>query len=301
MVRLKRASVALVFVLCLTPAWVLAQSVRAVRVNEIEVHKAPTTSSPVIGRASRGRTVEVTREVGDWVQVVWPSAPDKMGFVRVKFGSVPLEALGDGPSAAAPRPDAADAARSSTDSRVYASAGPGVATSAAPPERAALAPNPITYQLPAHTLGFGARVDGPFRAPGISGRLWSARGFGVQLEMSRSATTSDLSPGRLTMFQVSPSVLYSRRGIARSTVWVRPYVGSGIDLAHSTLSNVTPGMSMHDTTIGVRAFGGGEVTFANAPQVAVSADLGYRWLDAPVGGFDVGGLRASISAHWYVR
>jgi hypothetical protein len=48
-------------------------------------------------------------------------------------------------------------------------------------------------------------------------------------------------------------------------------------------------------------FGGGEVTFAGAPQFALSADLGYHWYRTPAAGFDGGGLGVSLLGHWYVK
>ena len=156
------------------------------------------------------------------------------------------------------------------------------------------------YQLPVHSLGFGARMD-PFRAIGATGRFWTGYGFGVQLDLSRSSVSSSLSPGHMTTFYVSPSVMYPLPGVVRSTFWVRPYLGSGIDVARSTLKNVTPGMSMNETSVGFKAFGGGELTFASAPQVTLSVDLGYHRLDSPFTGFDVSGVRASVAGHWYMK
>jgi hypothetical protein len=53
--------------------------------------------------------------------------------------------------------------------------------------------------------------------------------------------------------------------------------------------------------VGFRAFGGAEVTFAGAPRVAVSADIGYRRFSTPFPGFEPSHLTAFVSAHWYVK
>ena len=45
---------AAMFVLCLAPASLLAQTLRAVNAAQVEVRKAPTSSSAVIGHATRG-------------------------------------------------------------------------------------------------------------------------------------------------------------------------------------------------------------------------------------------------------
>jgi hypothetical protein len=287
------------FVLCVEPRSVCAQTMRTVSVVLVAVHKQPTTSSPVIGQAGRGRSLEVTREVGDWVQVVWPEAPDRIGYVRVRLNSSSIASLSEprpGPVVAA---SSVDAAPAPAEARIGVRDAANVTTPAALVEARPALPN-NGYQLPLHTLGFGARMD-PFRTVGASGRFWSGYGLGVQLDLSRASVSSELAPGRVTTFAVSPSVLYPLPGVIRSSVWVRPYVGSGIEIARSSLSNVTPGMSIHDNSVGFKAFGGGEFTFAGAPQVGVSVDLGYRWLDSPFTGFDNSGLHFSFAGHWYIR
>lgn len=288
------------FVLCLAPSALWAQTLRTVNAAQVDVHKQPATSSPVIGQVARGRALEVTREVGDWVQIVWPAAPDRIGYVRVRFGSSPVASLSE------PRPgtivatsNAMDAAPAAIEARASVREAESVTTPAALVDTRAMALPNNGYQLPLHTLGFGARLD-PFRTIGGSGRFWSAYGLGVQLDLVRSSTSSELAPGRMTTLAVSPSVLYPLPGVVRSSVWVRPYVGSGLDFARSSLSNVTPGMSVHDNSVGFKAFGGGEFTFAGAPQVGVSVDLGYRWLDTPFTGFDNSHLHLSFAGHWYI-
>jgi hypothetical protein len=289
-------------VLCVAPDALWAQTMRSVSASQVDVHKQPTTSSPVIGQAMRGRSLEVTREVGDWVQVVWPAAPDRIGYVRVRLASNAVASLSE------PRPAttmamsnvATAAAPEPADVRLATREAASVTTPAALVEaRATRLPN-NGYQLPLHTLGFGARMD-PFRTVGGSGRFWSAYGVGVQLDLSRSSQSSELAPGRLTTVAVSPGVLYPLPGVIGSSVWLRPYVGSGIDIARSSLSNVTPGVSLTDTSVGFKVFGGGEFTFAGAPQVGVSVDLGYRRLDSTFTGFDNNHLHLSLAGHWYIR
>jgi len=85
-------------------------------------------------------------------------------------------------------------------------------------------------------------------------------------------------------------------------VWVRPYLGAGANLYRSTLRSGTPGAgNAVSDGFGLRAFGGGEVTFPSVPRFAVSADLGYLWSQTPFAGFELGGLGFSVSGHWYVK
>jgi hypothetical protein len=122
----------------------------------------------------------------------------------------------------------------------------------------------------------------------------------VQLEVSRYALTSSLTPERLTSVHIEPSVLYSLPDRVTDYVWLRPYVGSGATLRRQTLkSDVAESAS--DTGLGLQAFGGGELTFAGVPHFALSAGINYHWFRNPVPGFDVGGLGLSLAGHWYVR
>jgi hypothetical protein len=83
--------------------------------------------------------------------------------------------------------------------------------------------------------------------------------------------------------------------------WLRPYVGSGLTLRHHSVSDAAASGSASGNGFGLQAFGGGEVTFSGAPQIAVSLDLGYHWFKTPVAGFDLGGLGATVLGHWYVK
>src|SRR5688572_11535429 len=110
---------AAMFVLCVAPTSVWAQTVRTVSVVLVAVHKQPTTSSPVIGQVARGRSLEVIREVGDWVQIVWQPAPDRIGYVRVRLGSSPVASLSEPrPGTIATTSTAADAAPAPAETRV---------------------------------------------------------------------------------------------------------------------------------------------------------------------------------------
>ena len=83
-----RQAAAVVVVLLLSPSWVTAQGTElTVNVASASVHKSPSNASPVIGQVARGAKLAVTREVGDWVKVAYPSAADGVGYVRMSMGS----------------------------------------------------------------------------------------------------------------------------------------------------------------------------------------------------------------------
>ena len=94
---------------------------------------------------------------------------------------------------------------------------------------------------------------------------------------------------------MAPSVLFSLPDRVGDYVWLRPYVGGGASLQRATQT----GFGSTSET-GFQAFGGGEFTFASAPRLAVSQS-GYRRTHALYEGFELGGLRVGLSAHWYLK
>jgi hypothetical protein len=245
----------------------------------------------------------VKRELGSWVSVPWPGAPNDEAFVHVSRGSLARGATPAGTaSAGAPS--------------IEGEGDPTIADDVSRVERTVLrqhrelepVPQPMavrgpTYALPLHTLGVGGLIGG--RAPagfGVSGRAWITN-LGMQLNLSHYALESSLGPERLTSFQVEPSVLYSPGDYVSDSVWLRPYVGSGLSLRRQTRHAGTAiGMpSSTANAFGLQTFGGTEVTLAALPQFALSADAGYRWTRTEVPGFDLRGMAFSLSGHWYVR
>ena len=82
-----RRATAVVFMLILTPELVRAQeTVLRVSVPSADVHKGPSVVTPVIGQAARGTALTVSQNLGSWVKVPWPAAPDGVGYVHVTMG-----------------------------------------------------------------------------------------------------------------------------------------------------------------------------------------------------------------------
>ena len=160
----------------------------------------------------------------------------------------------------------------------------------------------MTYvPTPTHVFGLGARTGG-MNEFGVTTRLWSRQRFGVQVEATRASETSDEAPGRVTSLEFAPGVIYMLRDHVTDSVWVRPYVGADVPIRRATFRLVSDDPTpVTDNSIGLRAFGGAELTFPGVPRLAVSADVGYLKADAPFPGFDAGGVRVSIAAHWYVK
>ena len=162
-----RHAAAVVTVLLLSPSWVTAQGAElTVNASSASVHKAPSTASPVIGQAARGTRLAVTRNVGDWVKVAWPSAADGVGYVRVSVGSVSNGAVSNGTASGAPLPSNPPAQRATVQSS------PRVATTSA-----AVEPAQTGNRLPIRTT-----------TPSSSGTTHSRRGcpYGWSVLWSRS-------------------------------------------------------------------------------------------------------------------
>jgi hypothetical protein len=291
-----RHAAAIVLALCVSTTPLHAQTTKLTVSGSATVHKSPSQASPVIGKAAAGTALVVTREVGDWVKVSWPDAQDGIGYVRVSAGTI---ARGGSAAPAVNRTVAASA----QPAPVAASSASVAARVEQAPVAAPSAPSAARnlYVAPTHILGVGARAGGSTMGFGASTRAWSRRRLGAQFEVSRYGMNSPVMLGRSTTTDIAPSLLYSMRDHVSDYLWVRPYVGLGAHISHSTLTGSTPGFAFTSNTVGARVFGGGEFAFSSMPHFAVSADLGYYHLPTPFAGFEPGGIGLAISGHWYVK
>ena len=100
---------------------------------------------------------------------------------------------------------------------------------------------PVFVTPATHLIGLGGRVGGSTFGFGATARAWSRNQFGAQLEMSHSALSSVGVPGRVRSIQFEPSLLYRLPDHVGDYLWVRPYLGSGVNVGRQTLSNAIPG------------------------------------------------------------
>jgi hypothetical protein len=282
-----------IFLVCLSPGLVYAQNTTfTITTATADVYKSPSTGSPVIGRAPRGTAHPVVRELGSWVRIEWPAAPDGVGFLHVSSGRV---ANGAAPEV------------------VRAAAGEAVKAIPPPPppvpaNQAVVArPLSVNRGVPVtpvpHVIGLGAGLTtGSPLGFGVTARAWRGNRVGVRVDVARQAMGS-LATARVTSMQFEPSALVSLTDYISNYLWLRPYVGAGLSVRHQTLRTGLAGTSgtLSDNSTGFQTFFGTEVTVANAPQLALSADLTYGTRRSAFGAFDVGGLGVGLSAHWYVR
>jgi opacity protein-like surface antigen len=153
-----------------------------------------------------------------------------------------------------------------------------------------------------HLLGIGAGLmPGSPVGFGATARAWTGNRLGVRVDISRMATGTAATT-RASSLQIEPSAQLLLADYVGTFVWLRPYVGAGMSLRHQTFRSGLTGVSAaSDNSTGFQAFAGTELTVANAPQLALSADLGYRSQRSAFGVFDVGGFGVAMSAHWYLR
>ncbi len=290
-----RHAAAVGIVLCFAPSLLFGQSVQfTVTVDSAKIHKSPSTGAPVVSEVPRGTVFEATRELGSWIRIVWPAAPDGVGYVHRSWGTVTRGASNDQARAAEAGPARPPEPPSLAleYERVGRAAGPVVS----PPVR-------LHYVVPpSHVLAFGGRLSGSTLGIGATARGWSRDRFGVQVDVLRYELTSAAAPGRVTSIQFAPSILYSLGNHVGDFVWARPYVGAGVAFTRQTFSETpSTGDSISESSGSFQAFGGAEFTFAAVPRFAVGTDLAYRRSRTAVSGFELRGLGFSVSAHWYVK
>jgi hypothetical protein len=296
-----------ILALTLTAAPLHAQnSVFTVTVQSAEVHKGPTTGSPVIGHASRDTVLTVARNLGSWNEVLWPDSPDGVGYVHVTMGRVdapgaitPAASPSPRPSSARPAARQAAAAPAPAAVRNPAPLAPTITTQRTPPGDLVPSSAPQGQSRISHTVGVGGMV-GSMSSWGATARWWRDKHLGVQAAFTRDAMTSDVVPGRVTSMQIEPGVVYALFDRVPGYVWIRPYVGSGLSFRRQTLKDGLA-QPMSDSGFGYRVFGGTELTFAGVTQFGLSAELGYRRQPTPFAGFEPDRFAVAIVGHWYIK
>lgn len=288
-----RRVAAVVFILVLTPALVRAQdTVLKVSVQSAEVHKGPSVVTPVIGRAPNGTALAVAQNLGSWVKVPWPSAPDGVGYVHVTAGQF-VSATGQPATVMSPQ--------------LSQAAAPTPAFPAMPPRVPAGPPAaaPDTQgssQRVSHVVGLGGLISSP-RGFGVTARVWGNRRIAIPLAYTRDTLTNDLISDRVTSTRFEWGLMYSPVDHLSDYVWFRPYAGTVASYGHQTMRVGGPaGLDVSsDNGVGYRFFGGSELTFASVPSVGVSFEVGYRKYPTPFVDFETKPVSLSIAGHWYVK
>jgi hypothetical protein len=260
-----------------------------------DVHKAPSTGSAVIGKAPRGKALEVRRELGSWVAVAWPESDAGVGYLHMTWGTMSDRSTASTSRASSATSSAVPAVPSTSEPDTSANTtqlgqtpgGTRVVSTSAP-------------LLPSHVIGLGGRIGTQALGFAVTGRAWTQRRIAAQLEAGQSTYTTPFRSDQLRAVQFAPSVIFSLRNVVTNDIWARPYIGGGVNFYRSTSSSSFGLPDVVDKGVGSQMFGGAELTWANVPQVALSADLRHLW--APTtNGFELGGMGFSVSGHWYVK
>jgi len=290
-----RTWIATAAALCLQASVVSAQVQHfTVSTPSASIYKAPTNVSPVIGEATQGATLEVTRDVGSWVKVTWSKAPDGVGYIRKSAGTVSVL----GPAV----PVAAASTVAAAPQAISAAAPRSSAVQNGPAVRSQPSAVPAGYVAPTHRIGLGGQVGGSAMGAGFSARGWSSTGrLGVQVDVTRYSMANDLFLTQMSSTQFGPRVLYAFRDRVSDSTWLRPFVGAGAHVLRSTVTDPLSGMALSDTRMSAQVFGGAEMTLSAMPRLGVSADLGYQWYQNPFAGYALDGMAVTLAAHWYLK
>jgi len=196
-----------------------------------DVHKAPSTGSAVIGKAPRGKAFEVRRELGSWVAVAWPEGDAGIGYLHMTWGTMSVGAAAETSRASSatssPVPSPSQSEASATTTQIGQTPG----------TRAVSAPAP---SLPSHVIGLGGRMGTQALGLAATGRAWTQRRIGAQLELGKSTYTTAFSGDQLTAMQFAPSVIYSPRNLVTNAIWARPYFG-GAHVGEPTAGRIERG------------------------------------------------------------
>lgn len=307
-----RRAAAVVLALTINPALVRAQDVTlTVTVALADVHKGPSTVTPVIGHFSRGAVVPVSRNLGSWVRIPWPEAPDGAGYVHVTMGRMGPAKADLSVNAASPSSAPTAAQASATSKRAAAAPTPPVgrtpagATSATMPASQPplnMPRRPLNVTPASHAFGLGGLLASP-RSYGATARAWRGNRLGIQFGFTREALTSASTADRATSTQFQPAVVYGLVDRVSDYVWIRPYAGLGVSFRQQKVNRAEPDalQPVSDNGAGFRIFGGSELMFASVPRFGLSADVGYQRLPTLFPGFEARTFGLSIAGHWYMR
>jgi hypothetical protein len=288
-----RQAAAVILALTLNPALIYAQDTAlTVNVPSADVYKGPSTVTPVIGHVSRGTVLPISRNLGSWVKVDWPDAPDGVGYVHVTMGRVGPPSLDAPVRGVSPRASSRSAPVTTTIPLLSRTS---VGEQVVPRRQLNVTPA-------SHIFGVGGLL-GSMSNFGASARAWRNNRLGIQVGFARDAMTSGGGAGRVTSMEFEPGVVFALFDHVSDYVWIRPYIGSVVSVRHQTLSMAAPValQPASDDSVGFRVFGGSELTFASIPRFGLSADLGYRRFTTPFPGFEADPLSVSIAGHWYIK
>jgi uncharacterized protein YraI len=315
-------TIVLVIVLRAAPAQ--AQVLLRIDAATANVRAEPTTTSPVVTRATRGMHLSVVRADKQWIQVtvLLADGSQATGYISASLGTL----VGESRSAKLQRAGHRTAVETvvvhmpaSADQRTESPDTPTDQSAATAPQLAEPRPGPPApstgraRSIAKRRLGLGADLGGYAFGLGGSVRVLFANQVRVEGGVSRyreSADTNSASPTKIsiTQFAMSAFVPIHER-LATSLMTVQPYAGAGVNVLRSSIAHTVdflgePGTNKASATnYGFQVLGGVDVRLKRLRSVSFGADLGYSSTTVTFGslGLRVGGFSERASVHWYVR
>lgn len=158
-----------------------------------------------------------------------------------------------------------------------------------------------------HQFGIGGSITASTRGAAGDVRYWFNDHIGVNLTAGWYRSGFETPSGqRPTTVHVSPSVIYliGRPNYTRE-VDIRPFVGGGASYLRATRPIVSPTaniLTAESSGTGMHAFGGAELTFKDAEQLALSGELIYYRLPVQLSNrSSLDGLNYLVAVHFYLR
>lgn len=280
------------------------------------VRQQPSTASTIVGKLPRGVEVDVMSSKNGWVRISFDDDRGRLivGYVAEFLGvSKPRLPVAAAAAPAAPVQAPVDAHVSLTQPRPEISASEPAPTQSAPASQIGAGPRLPLTPPPDRALGLGGRVGGFTFGVGGSLRMWTSDAIGLQFDFSRYSIGGHDSFGGISVgldysvMQFGPSVLYRFDTVADDGVWIRPYVGGGLNFfrtklsTQSTVFGETEVTSESQNNMGFQVVGGAETRFQSVRRLGLSADLGYYSTGTPFAGLQIGGFAYGVSVHWYLK
>jgi hypothetical protein len=154
----------------------------------------------------------------------------------------------------------------------------------------------------AQKFGIGLKFLGGdgLNAVGFNARFWSESKLGFEAGW---ATDGEGGGGVSSRFHIIPfSALYTLTHVNTNSMYIRPYLGGGINITRFTtniddyLSDfLGEDISLSETKVGGQGFFGAEFTFKSVPRLSFGGDVGLHRI------FNDNGFRAGVQVHYYLK
>jgi hypothetical protein len=157
-----------------------------------------------------------------------------------------------------------------------------------------------------HQFGIGGSITASNRGAAGDVRYWFGDHLGLAVNAGWYRSYYETAGGdRASTIHASPAIIYmfGQPNYTRD-VDIRPFIGGGASYLRSRRPVLVPtgDIRMSETSgTGMHAFGGVEVTFKEAEQVALSGELIYYRLPIRLSNNSIDGFNYLIAVHIYLK